>query len=103
MIAGAGAVDTELLTDEVVAASLQPNQPGVLQVLVLDVAEEVVVSEVKVEVEVGTDEPVVSVGAGSGVGLVIVVVIVVVSRSLQPNQPGVRQVVVVTVLVMVVV
>jgi len=69
----AGAVETALFTDEVVA-SLQPNQPGVLQVLVLDVAEEVGISEVKVEVEVGTDEPVVSVGAGSGVGLVIVVV-----------------------------
>lgn len=64
----------------VVVGSLQPNQPGVLQV---DVEEDVVV--------VG------------GVGTVDVVVIVWVFLSLHPNQPGVSHVVVVMVVKYVVV
>jgi hypothetical protein len=61
----------------VVVGSLHPNQPGVLQVVVVAVTEGRVV---------------VTVGAG-------VAVVVVVVGSLHPNQPGVLHVVVVAVLV----
>lgn len=79
----------------VVMGSLHPHQPGVLHVVELCV----VVSEVEVVVEVGTEDDVVTEGTGTGEGLVMVVVWVVVCSSLQPNQPGVKQVVVVIVLV----
>lgn len=79
----------------VVMGSLHPHQPGVLHVVELCV----VVSEVEVVVEVGTEDDVVTEGTGTGEGLVMVVVCVVVCSSLQPNQPGVKQVVVVIVLV----
>jgi len=58
---------------EVVIGSLQPNQPGVLQV-VEDVCVVFVVVEVTVFVEL------------------VVVVVVAVTSSLQPNQPGVLHV-----------
>jgi hypothetical protein len=97
--------------------SLQPNHPGVLQVaedeevaglddelaaeLGLELAEELVVDALVLVA--GTSEGVVTVGAGAAEGEVMVVVRVMVLGSLQPNQPGVLQVVVVSVLVIVVV
>ena len=98
------------LAEDVDEKSLHPNQPGVLHVLVapavdvddaeLTVEEGIALDDVAI-VDVGLDESVVNVGAGAGDGLVMVVVCVVVLSSLQPNQPGVMQVVVVIVLVMV--
>jgi hypothetical protein len=96
--------------------SLQPNQPGVLQVaedegdglddeeavdLGVELAEGLVVTALLLVA--GTSEGVVMVGAGAAEGEVMVVVRVIVLGSLQPNQPGVLQVVVVRVLVIVVV
>lgn len=86
-----------------VVESWQPNQPGDLQV-----EEEVAVAvglggeEVIADEEAAADV-VVTLGAGAGVAmpLVIVVVSVVVISSLQPNQPGDKQVVVVMVSVVV--
>lgn len=80
----------EVVVVLVVVGSLHPHQPLLLQVVVV-----VVVTDVLVVV-VGM---VVTVGAGAGAEVRYVVVYVVVASSLQPNQPGVRQVVVVTVLV----
>ena len=90
--------------DEVEVSSLHPHHPGVKHVL--DEMEDEVKAALEVEttgLDVGNAEAVGGVGAGSGDGLVMVVVCVVVCSSLQPNQPGVRHVVVVMVLVMVVV
>jgi hypothetical protein len=72
------------VVEDLVAGSLQPSHPGVLQVLVLPLA-------------VGDDEVVLIEGAGARLGLTIVVddVVVMVLSSLHPNQPGVLQVVVV--------
>ena len=57
----------------IVLGSLQPNQPGVLQLV------DVLASGVEVTV-------------GEGVMIVVVVVVVVVISSLHPNQPGVLHV-----------
>lgn len=89
------AFDEVVVVVVVVMGSLHPHQPGVLHVVELCV----VVSEVEVVVEVGAEDDVVTEGTGTGEGLVMVVVWVVVCSSLQPNQPGVKQVVVVIVLV----
>jgi len=112
------------LTADVVDSSLQPHQPGVAQLVELDVKEDdaerlavdVVVEltfELVVELTVevmgsallvaGVSEGVVTIGAGAALGDVIVVVKVIVVGSLQPNHPGVLQEEVVIVLVMVVV
>lgn len=65
--------------------SLQPNQPGVSQV---------VLDEVRSREEVGSEEGVVIVGAGEAdVDNEELVEVVVVVGSLQPNQPGVSQLV----------
>lgn len=101
---------------DVVDLSLQPHQPGVAQLVELDVEEDGVVElTVELIVELTIDllgsallvadvsEVVVIVCAGSALGDVIVVVRVMVVGSLQPNQPGVLQEEVVMVLVMVVV
>lgn len=105
----------ELVVVEVVVASLQPHHPGVAQLVELDEeAVDVVSEELVVELAVelvtallvlvaGVSEGVVMTGAGSALGDVIVVVRVIVVGSLQPNHPGVLQVEVVIVLVMVVV
>lgn len=61
---------------EVSVGSLQPNQPGVLQLEVVEVVSLVVVD---VDVDVDVD---------------VVVVVVVVDSSRQPHQPGVLQVLV---------
>jgi hypothetical protein len=98
-------------------ASLQPHHPGVLQEAEDEEdakLEEEVAVELGVELAVelvatalllvaGLSEGVVTIGAGAAEGEVIVVVRVIVLGSLQPNQPGVLQVVVVSVLVIVVV
>lgn len=60
--------------------SLQPNQPGVLQDMLLWLLEAVVPGEELVAVIVG---------AGAALGFVMVDVVVMVVSSLQPNQPGV--------------
>jgi len=75
----------------VVVGSLQPYQPGVLHVL--DLAED--------EIELDeVDEVVVVVDARICVSVVMVIVdVIVVEPSLHPNQPGVRQVVTVVVLI----
>lgn len=69
---------------DVVLGSLQPNQPGVSQVVLL-LADE--------DVDVGRERVVVIVGTGAAVleELELVVVVVVVG-SLQPNHPGVLHV-----------
>ena len=59
----------------IVLGSLQPNQPGVLQLV------DVLASGVEV-----------TVGEGVMIVVVVVVVVVVVISSLQPNQPGVLHV-----------
>lgn len=84
-----------------VVESWQPNQPGDLQVEV-EVAVAVGAEEVIADEEAAPDV-VVTLGAGAGVAtpLVMVVVSVVVISSLQPNQPGDKQVVVVMVSVVV--
>jgi len=97
--------------------SLHPHHPGVSHVVEdeedaeLD-AELLVALGVELGVEVvvtalllvaGVSEVVVTMGAGAAEGDVMVVVRVIVLGSLQPNQPGVLQVVVVSVLVIVVV
>lgn len=84
-----------------VVESWQPNQPGDLQVEV-EVAVAVGAEEVIADEEAAVDV-VVTLGAGAGVAmpLVMVVVSVVVISSLQPNQPGDKQVVVVMVSVVV--
>lgn len=108
--------ELEVDADDVKVTSLQPNQPGVLQVaedegdglddegaveLGVELAEELVVNALVLVA--GTSEGVVTVGAGAAEGEVMVVVRVIVLGSLQPNQPGVLHVVVVSVLVIVVV
>lgn len=96
-------------------ASLQPHHPGVAQVvedegdlelddsvdLGVELAGELVV--IATLLVAGTSEVGVTIGAGAAEGEVIVVVRVIVLGSLQPNQPGVLHVVVVSVLVIVVV
>jgi hypothetical protein len=96
-------------------ASLQPHQPGVSQVaedegdglddgaveLGVELAVELVVTALLLVA--GMSEVGVTIGAGEAEGEVMVVVRVMVLGSLQPNQPGVLQVVVVSVLVIVVV
>jgi hypothetical protein len=62
--------------------SLQPNQPGVLHVLELEIELDVAVRE----------EVVVTVGQGAALEDVVCVCEVVVVGSLHPNQPGVSQV-----------
>lgn len=104
-------------------ASLQPNHPGVAQLVELDADELTVelavepddelVVELTIELVVeligagllvaGVSEGVVTIGAGAALGEVIVVVRVMVVGSLHPNHPGVLQEEVVRVLVMVVV
>lgn len=108
-------MEVELVVVEVVVASLQPHHPGVAQLVELDDDAEVVdtdelvvelalelISELLVLVA-GVSDGVVMTGAGSALGDVIVVVKVIVVGSLHPNHPGVLQVEVVIVLVMVVV
>ena len=72
-----------------VAGSLQPNQPGVLQVLLL------VLLALNM-LDVGREDGVVIVGTGAALGVVATVLeevlVVVVVSSLQPNQPGVLHV-----------
>jgi len=104
----------------VVDLSLQPHQPGVAQLVELDIEEDDAVEliiELRVELTVelmvellgtallvaGVLEDVVTIGAGTALGDVTVVVKVIVVGSLQPNHPGDLQEVVVIVLVMVVV
>ena len=98
-------------------ASLQPHHPGVSQVaedeedpelddeaaveLGVELTEELVVAALLLVA--GISEVGVTIGAGAAAGEVMVVVRVMVLGSLQPNQPGVLQVVVVSVLVIVVV
>lgn len=65
--------------------SSQPNQPGVLQV-------DVVLMDALIEVDVG-----VCVKLGVGTAAAVVVMVVFTGSSLQPNQPGLRHVVVVIV------
>jgi len=100
---------------DVDVASLQPHHPGVAQVvedegdlelddsvdLGVELAGELVV--IATLLVAGTSEVGVTIGAGAAEGEVIVVVRVIVLGSLQPNQPGVLHVVVVSVLVIVVV
>ena len=105
---------------DVVDASLQPHQPGVAQLVEVDVEEDDPVeltAELLVELMVelivellgsallvaGVSDGVVTIGTGAALGDVIVVVKVIVVGSLQPDQPGVLQEEVVMVLVMVVV
>jgi F0F1-type ATP synthase membrane subunit c/vacuolar-type H+-ATPase subunit K len=105
---------------DVVDLSLQPHQPGVAQLVELDVKEDdagelliELLVELIVELTIellgaallvaGVSELVVRVDAGSALGDVIVVVRVIVVGSLQPNHPGDLQEEVVIVLVMVVV
>lgn len=102
---------------DVEVASLQPHHPGVLQEVEDEGVElddeltaELLGVELAVELVViallpvaGASEVVVTIGAGAAEGEVMVVVSVIVLGSLQPNQPGVLQVVVVSVLVIVVV
>ena len=105
---------------DVVDLSLQPHQPGVAQLVELDVAEDdagelliELLVELIVELTIellgaallvaGGSEVVVRVCAGSALGDVIVVVRVIVVGSLQTNHPGDLQEEVVIVLVMVVV
>jgi hypothetical protein len=112
-------VTVEVAVD-VLDTSLQPNQPGVVQLVELDVneddceglADELIIeltAELVVELigsallVAGVSEGVVTIGAGAALGDVIVVVRVMVVGSLQPNHPGVLHVEVVIVLVMVVV
>jgi hypothetical protein len=110
-------VELELEMDAgVEVASLQPHHPGVRQVaeeeddglddeaaveLGVELATELLVSALLLVA--GISEVGVTIGAGAAEGEVIVVVRVIVVGSLQPNQPGVLQVVVVNVLVIVVV
>jgi hypothetical protein len=108
-------VELELELDaDVDVASLQPHHPGVSQVaedegdgldddvaveLGVELAGELVMTALLLVA--GISEVGVTIGAGAAEGEVMVVVRVMVLGSLQPNQPGVLQVVVVSVLVIV--